>query len=62
MTFDFDRWKDTVLATASATISAELLEASGLIDPDYLGEEFELLLQQIEDDAAEIARNARKGR
>ena len=50
------------MATASATIGAELLEASGLIDPDYLGEEFELLLQQIEDDAAEIARNARKGR
>ena len=60
MTFDFDRWRDTVLSTNSRTIGEELLEACGLIGSNDLSEEFEALLQHIEDDIAEVARNARK--
>lgn len=56
MTFDFNRWKDTVLAAVSATVSDDLLQAAGLIDPDYLVEEFDALLQQIEDDLEEERR------
>ena len=61
MAFDFDEWREAIFAMAQGMIKAnDLLEASGLIHSDYLEADLAKLMQDIEDDLDEAARQSNK--
>ena len=61
MAFNFEEWKDAVLAMAQGMIRAnDLLEASGLIHSDYLEEDIADLMREIEDDLDKVAHRPSK--
>ena len=61
MSFDYDSWKAVVLGSVAKVISLDdLLEVSGLIDADYVEEDMECLMRDIEADFDHAARKSNK--
>ena len=60
MSFDFEAWKAVVLGSFERVSLNNLLEASGLTDVDYLEEDIEYLMRDIDTELDEIARRLNK--
>ena len=61
MPFDVSRWLAIILASAQGDASAaDLLDAAGLTDPDYIEDDIAFLMRDIEAELGEAERRDRK--